>query len=221
MHRIRADSAGPFTPEPAGSGKVSRSRRKMVDERELIRRARGGDQQAFEQLVTLKRERAYRIALNISGDPDEAADIAQTAFIRLWSSLSKFDENSRFDPWFFRMVVNLAIDVYRKKQRMPHAVPPPADDEPGALPSLTVPGAEAGVMRAEIRMIFNQLASRLSPAQRAVFTLREIEEIPTDEIAKMLGISASTVRNHLMQARLILQDAMKRRFPEYFRKGGA
>lgn len=193
----------------------------MVDERELIRRARTGDQQAFEQLVGLKRERAFRIALNIVGDPDEAADIAQMAFIRLWSSLSKFDENSRFDPWFFRIVVNLAIDSYRKKQRMPHAVPPPADDESGALPSTAMPGAEAGVMRAEIRSIFNKLAEELAPAQRAVFTLREIEGIPTDEIAKMLGITASTVRNHLMQARQVLQEGMKRRFPEYFRKGGA
>lgn len=193
----------------------------MVDERELIRRARTGDQPAFEQLVGLKRERAFRIALNIVGDPDEAADIAQMAFIRLWSSLSKFDENSRFDPWFFRIVVNLAIDSYRKKQRMPHAVPPPADDESGALPSTAMPGAEAGVMRAEIRSIFNKLAEELAPAQRAVFTLREIEGIPTDEIAKMLGITASTVRNHLMQARQVLQEGMKRRFPEYFRKGGA
>ena len=193
----------------------------MVDERELIRRARGGDQQAFEQLVTLKREKAFRIALNIAGDPEEAADIAQMAFIKLWSSLSKFDENSRFDPWFFRMVVNLAIDAYRKKQRMPHAVTPPADDQPGALPSSAFPGAEAGVMRAEIRTVFNQLATRLSPAQRAVFTLREIEGVPTDEIAKMLGITSSTVRNHLMQARQILQEGMKRRFPEYLKKGGA
>jgi len=193
----------------------------MVDERELIRRARGGDQQAFEQLVGLKRERAFRIALNIAGDEDEAADIAQMAFIRLWSSLSSFDENSRFDPWFFRMVVNLAIDSYRRKQRMPQAVPPPADDEPGALPSGTMPGADTVLMRAEIRRVFNTLAGELAPAQRAVFTLREIEGISTDEIAKMMGITASTVRNHLMQARRILQDGMKRRFPEYFRKGGA
>ena len=193
----------------------------MVDERELIRRARGGDQQAFEQLVSLKRERAFRIALNIAGDPEEAADIAQMAFIKLWSSLSRFDENSRFDPWFFRIVVNLAIDAYRKNQRMPHAVEPPADDEPGALQTATIPGAEAGLMRAEIRMIFNKLATELAPAQRAVFTLREIEGIPTDEIAKMLGITGSTVRNHLMQARQVLQDGMKRRFPEYFKRGGA
>ena len=191
----------------------------MVDERELIRRARGGDQKAFEQLVGLKRERAFRLALNIVGDPEEAADIAQMAFIKLWSSLSKFDENSRFDPWFFRIVVNLAIDAYRKRQRMPHAVTPPADDETGALPAASMPGAEAGLMRTEIRVIFNKLATELAPAQRAVFTLREIEGVPTDEIAKILGITVSTVRNHLMHARRILQEGMKRRYPEYFRKG--
>lgn len=191
----------------------------MVDERELIRRARRGDQQAFELLVGLKRERVFRIAFNIVGDEDDAKDIAQTAFIRLWSSLGRFDENSRFDPWFFRIVVNLAIDFHRKERRGPRLVSPPADDEAGALPAEALPGAEAGVMREEVRRIFNRLAADLAPVQRAVFTLREIEGVSTDEIAKILGIRSSTVRNHLMQARRHLQDGLRRRYPEYFRGG--
>ncbi|HEY3175305.1 MAG TPA: sigma-70 family RNA polymerase sigma factor [Candidatus Polarisedimenticolia bacterium] len=189
----------------------------MVDERELIRRARRGDHQAFELLVGLKRERAFRIAFNIAGNEDDAKDIAQTAFIKLWSSLRSFDENSRFDPWFFRIVVNLAIDSYRKAQRGPRLVAPPSDDEAGALPAAVLPGADAGLMRAELSRIFNRLAAELAPAQRAVFTLKEIEGVPTDEIAKILGIRTSTVRNHLMQARRILQEGLRRHYPEYLR----
>ena len=187
----------------------------MVDERELIRRARSKDQQAFELLVGLKRERAFRIAFNIVGDEDDAKDIAQMAFIRLWSAIHGFNENSRFDPWFFKIVVNLAIDSYRKRQSGPKLVPHP--DEPDEMPGAAAPGADADLMRAEVRRIFNQLAAGLAPAQRAVFTLKEIEGVATEDIAKIMGIAASTVRNHLLQARRVLQDGLKRRYPEYFR----
>jgi len=190
----------------------------MVDERELIRRARQKDQRAFELLVGLKRVRAFRIALNIVGDEEDAKDITQMAFIRLWSAIHKFDENSRFDPWFFKIVVNLAIDFYRKRHLTPRAVDlEEGEAAGGGVPASALPGADAGAMRAELRGIFNRLAERLSPAQRAAFTLREIEGLATQDIGRIMGIRASTVRNHLMQARRILQEGLKRRYPEYFR----
>ena len=199
----------------------------MVDERELIRRARRRDSQAFELLVGLKRERAFRIAFNIIGDEDDAKDIAQMSFIRLWSVIDSFDENSRFDPWFYRIVVNLAIDFYRKQQRTPRPVAASGDrgergDQEetgaGALPAGALPGADVELMRAEVRRIFNQLAVELAPAQRAVFTLKEIEGVATEDIARIMGIRASTVRNHLLAARRVLQEGLRRRYPEYFRK---
>ncbi|HET9480113.1 MAG TPA: sigma-70 family RNA polymerase sigma factor [Candidatus Polarisedimenticolia bacterium] len=195
----------------------------MVDERSLIRQSREGDQRAFEQLVNLKREKAFRIAFNIVGDEDDARDVAQLAFIRLWRSLSQFDENSRFDPWFFRIVVNLAIDSYRRTQKEPRPVEPAGKDEEaaeGGLPAQAAPGADADLMRGELRAIFNRLATGLAPAQRAVFTLKEIEGMGTDEIAKVMGIRASTVRNHLLQARRVLQDGLRRAYPEYCRGRG-
>lgn len=190
----------------------------MVDERELIRRARRQDQQAFEMLVRLKRDKAFRVAFNIIGDEEDAKDIAQLAFIRLWSALPGFDENSRFDPWFFRIVVNLAIDFYRKRQTMPRAVETPLEaEEGGGLPADVMPGADMDVMRAELRRIFSQLAERLAPVQRAVFSLKEIEGLSTDDIAGIMRIRSSTVRNHLMQARRVLQEGLRRLYPEYFR----
>ncbi|HZI93646.1 MAG TPA: sigma-70 family RNA polymerase sigma factor [Patescibacteria group bacterium] len=203
----------------------------MVDERELIRRSRRKDQQAFEMLVGLKRALAFRIAFNIVGDEDDAKDVAQMSFIRLWSVIDSFDENSRFDPWFYRIVVNLAIDFYRNRQRGPRPVGSPEsrgssdsggrsdhdDDVAAALPALAMPGADAEVMRAELRRVFNEIAVELAPAQRAVFSLKEIEGVATDDIAKIMGIKASTVRNHLLAARRVLQDGLRRRYPEYFR----
>ena len=199
----------------------------MVDERSLIRRAQQKDQEAFEQLVRLKRESAYRVALNIVGDADEAEDIAQQGFIKLWSSLRQFNENQRFDPWFFKIIVNLSIDHLRARRRGPQALPAEPEDEAGAgglpqggLPPAVLPAAgspDAELMRLELRKVFNEIARRLTPQQRAAFTLREIEGVSTEEIARIMSTRPSTVRNHLMAARRALQEALKRRYPEYFR----
>jgi len=187
----------------------------MVDERVLIRESRRGDQRAFERLVGLKREKAFRIAFNIVGDEDDAKDVAQQAFIKLWSALHSFDENSRFDPWFFRIVVNLAIDHCRREKKVVRLedLPEPAS---GSIPASALPGADASVMRTELRRIFNELAAELPPVQRAVFTLREIEGVATDDIARILGIRPSTVRNHALHARKSLQERLRLRYPEYF-----
>ena len=192
----------------------------MADEITLIRRSRERDERAFEQLVLLKREKAFRIALNILGNEEDARDVAQTGFIRLWSAIGGFDENAAFDPWFSRIVVNLAIDFLRRRRRMPRALEQPIEDATAGLPADVQPGADAEAMRSELRRIFNRLAVKLSPAQRAVFTLKEIEGMGTEEIAGLLEISQSTVRNHLMQARRILQEGLRRRYPEYFRGPG-
>jgi len=194
----------------------------VVDERVLIRLSREGDHAAFGQLVALKREKAFRIALNIVGSEIDADDVAQMAFIRLWSSLERFDENSRFDPWFCRIVVNLSIDWYRTRKRAPldplEAVEASGGGAvTGALPDAILPGADAGLMRDELRRIFNRLAMELAPVQRVVFTLREIEGMPSEEIAKVLEIRPSTVRNHIMAARRILQDQLRKLYPEYAR----
>lgn len=197
-----------------GSGVRSR----MFDERALIRLCRHGDQRSFEQLVALKRDKAIRIAFNIVGDEDDAKDVAQQAFIRLWSAIRGYDETMRFDPWFFKIVVNLAIDHYRRNQKRIQilAASAPletAEGHPEAGPA--APAADAPLMRRELRGIFNRLAAGLGPAQRAVFTLKEIEGAETAEIASILGIRESTVRNHLMQARRILKEGLRRWYPEY------
>ncbi len=192
----------------------------MSDERSLIRRCKQRDEAAFEELVALKRQRVFRIALNIVGREDDAKDIAQLAFVRLWGAIDAFDEAARFDPWFFRIVVNLSLDHYRRARRAPERPAPDAFD-PQALPS-SPPGAmqsmqDAAIYRADIRRIFNEAARRLTPPQRAAFTLREIEGLPTEDVARIMGVRASTVRNHILQARRVLQEYLRRRYPEFAR----
>lgn len=186
----------------------------MADENALIERSRRKDTRAFEQLVALKRAKAVRVAWNIVGDLDDAREVAQLAFIKLWSVIDRFDVEAPFDPWFSRIVVNLAIDHCRKRLRIARK----EEGAPGRLPSQVMPGADAELMRAELRRILDELSSELGPIQRAVFTLKEIEGESTETIATILDIKASTVRNHLMQARRTIRDGLESRYPEYFRR---
>jgi len=186
----------------------------MSDERALIRRCKQGDESAFAALVELKREKIFRIALNIVGDADDAKDIAQLAFVRLWQSIASFKESARFDPWFIRIAVNLSLDHLRRRKRdaalVSASAPVPAGSAPGPMGS----AQEASVYRAEIRRVFDDAARRLTAQQRAAFTLREIEGLSTEDTAHAMGVRPSTVRNHVLQARRVLQEYLRRRFPE-------
>jgi len=186
----------------------------MSDERSLIRRCKQNDEGAFAALVELKREKVFRIALNIVGDADDAKDIAQLAFVRLWQSLSSFRESERFDPWFFRIVVNLSLDQLRRRKRDAALAAEAESDPVPALPGPMGAAQEAAVYRAEIRDVFDLAARRLTAQQRAAFTLREIEGLSTEDTARAMGVRPSTVRNHVLQARRILQEFLRRRYPE-------
>ncbi len=186
----------------------------MADERSLIRRCREHDESAFESLVGLKRAKAFRIALNIVGDEDDARDITQQAFVRLWQSLGSFKESERFDPWFYRIVVNLSLDHYRRSRRDPVDAADGPMAEPAGAPGPMGAEQDSALYRAQIRRIFEEAARGLTPPQRAAFTLREIEGLSTEDVAHVMRIRASTVRNHLLQARRRLREFLQRRYPE-------
>jgi RNA polymerase sigma-70 factor (ECF subfamily) len=193
-----------------------------MDENALIRRAAAGDLEAFEAVVRVKRERVVRIAWHILGDRELARDVAQEVFVRLFRVIGRFKEGGRFDTWLHRITLNLAIDAFRRER--PHRGTVPIDT--GGGPEMTDfagAGPQAGASPAdrlaagEVRRIFVELSATLPPKQRAAFVLREIEGLPTEEVAAIMKTSASTVRNHVLLARRSLQDLLRGRYPEYCR----
>jgi RNA polymerase sigma-70 factor (ECF subfamily) len=181
------------------------------DEHELIRAAAAGDRRAFDELVRLKRERVVRTAYQITGDMDDALDVAQGVFLKLWRGLERFDPRRRFDTWVYRITVNAAIDMLRSKG--PRGTLQPLPDEPGPAPAPQEGTVEERIDRRRLQQAFLRLAGRLAPRQRAVFVLREIEGQGTGEIAAMLGVTESTVRNHLLQARRALRAGLESEYP--------
>ena len=177
---------------------------------DLIRAAAGGDREAFERLVLSRRERVVRTALQITGDIEDAKDVAQGVFLRLWKVLRRFDPGRRFDSWLYRITVNAAIDLLR--ERGPKGLIQPLPDDLESL-GAAVEDREADLDTSTLQRAFLRLAGGLAPKQRAIFVMREIEGLDTPAIAEVLGITESTVRNHLFQARKSLRAGLEREYP--------
>jgi RNA polymerase sigma-70 factor (ECF subfamily) len=192
-----------------------------MDDATLIESAARGDRAAFELLVERTRDRVFWIAFRLIGDRELARDVTQEVYLRLYRVLPRFRAGSRFDAWLRSMTVHLGIDALRREKH--HRAAAPFDDpgEPGAPRVPAAPAAADEAARGgEIERIFLELATLLSPKQRAAFVLREIEGLTTAEVAEALRTRQSTVRNHILQGRRILQEALRRRYPEYCRPAG-
>jgi RNA polymerase sigma-70 factor (ECF subfamily) len=163
------------------------------------------------ELIRLKRERVVRTAYQITGDMDDALDVAQGVFLKLWRGLERFDPRRRFDTWVYRITVNAAIDMLRS--RGPRGTLQPLPEEPGELESVAETPVEERIDRRRLQQAFLRLAGGLAPRQRAAFVLREIEGLETAEVAAALGVTESTVRNHLLQARRALKAGLERDYP--------
>jgi len=199
-----------------------------MDEQDLIRRSAAGDLDAFEALVERKRERVFWIAYHVVGDEELARDVAQEVFIRLYRVIRRFRSGGRFDAWLYRIAMNLSIDLLRHERPHREAAPLEEAGEAAATGAGGGPAARSGgespagegVRRRDIRRIFSTLSAHLSKKQRLAFVLREIEGLSTAEVAEILKTRESTVRNHILQARRILQEELRRRYPEYCRPPG-
>lgn len=183
----------------------------MRDEPQLIRDASAGERAAFDELVRLKRERVVRTAYQVTGDLDDALDVAQSVFMKLWQGLDSYDSSRRFDTWLYRVTVNAAIDFIRGHG--PKGTIQPLPDDPTDLVMESGPGMEARLDLAALQQAFSRLAGALAPKQRAAFVLREIEGLDTAEVARVMGVAESTVRNHLFQARKTLKAGLERDYP--------
>ena len=181
------------------------------DDRQLVETIRRGDSDAFELLVRRKTSKVYSLCYRIIGNPEDAKDISQLVFIKLWENLEKYDAKYAFDTWLYRMVTNVAIDFIRNRQSRDNAV------NSTLRLVKTAADAEQNVVmqRKEVEAVFNEISAVLSPKQKTIFVMNQMEDLSSAEIAKVLGCRESTVRNHLFNARKLMQQQLQKRYPEY------
>ena len=198
----------------------SQSRERQVSaelpDRDLAIRARGGEMVAFETLVTRKTTAVVSLARRIVGNSEDARDVAQMVFLRVWNEIHRYDEKYSFNTWLYRIATNLSIDFLRSsrsRERAHGATLHIVREREESTASEATRNAED----AELARLFETVSSRLSEKQKAAFVLREMQDCETKEIAEILGCGESTVRNHLFNARRILRKEIGRLFPEFLR----
>jgi RNA polymerase sigma-70 factor (ECF subfamily) len=186
-----------------------------VSELDLVRRCQAGDTEAFDELVTRNRTRVFSMIYNMVHSEQDAWDLAQDSFLKAWKSIERFRGQSSFYTWIYRIVMNVTIDWLRKK----HVKGAGAEFDDATLlkevdpASKTVPKAEAlpyeTMERGEIRARIDQAIAQLSPEQRAVILMKEVEGMQYHEIAEALGCSIGTVMSRLFYARKKLQNLLR------------
>ncbi len=186
-----------------------------VDDRELALRARDGDAVAFETLVLRKTPAVVSVARRIIGDAEEARDVAQLVFLRVWDSLGRYDEKYSFNTWLYRIATNLSIDFLRanrSREKAHGATLHMVRRREAAIEEEATRALEA----AQVAELFERVSSGLSEKQKAAFVLRELEDLESSEVARVLGCRESTVRNPLFNARKALQKRLRKDYPSLF-----
>jgi RNA polymerase sigma-70 factor, ECF subfamily len=167
----------------------------------LVERAKGGDTAAFEQLVRQYERQIFRVAQHITQNREDAEDITQDAFLKAYQKLDQFQGNSKFSTWLVRIAVNESLMRLRKRKTSKTvSMDEDLQTEDGAIPRDF----------AEWRP--NPEQNFLPPGFRTVFTLRDIENLSTEETAEALGLSVPAVKSRLLRARLQLRERLSRYF---------
>ncbi len=184
-----------------------------LGERELVRRARGGDVAAFEELISGQQDRIYNLAYRMMGDPDLAMDLAQEVFLKAFRNMKKFRSEARFSTWLYSIASNLCLDEIRKIKRRPqeHSLDRPIETQEGPMEremASSQPGPEERAEQSETRRAIQEALLRLPRDQRLLIVLRDLEDISYQEIAERLGWALGTVKSGLYRARQALKQEL-------------
>lgn len=173
-------------------------------EAKIIRRIQKGDINAYEALVTEYEKNVYNLALRMTGNAEDAADMSQEAFIKAYNSLEGFRGDSKFSVWLYRIVSNVCLDFLRRQSRRP-AVSLSMEDEDGEDVQLDIPdetqSPEILLERSETRDAVRRALELLPDEQRQILLLREIQGLSYEEIAAALDIETGTVKSRIFRAR--------------------
>jgi RNA polymerase sigma-70 factor (ECF subfamily) len=168
----------------------------------LIQQAKEGSSWAFEQIVLRHERKVFATAWQMLGNEEDARDAAQEVFLRVHKYLTSFKTGEDFAGWLYRIVVNTCRDARRRSSRTRHVSSLEAEIEAGGCQNLrSADDHEADVIRSQQRAMVLAALETLSERERAAIVLRDLEGLSTEEVAKILGSSQTTVRSQISAAR--------------------
>ena len=199
-------AAAPFRTSPFqrtdSAGLVTR----VDPDTELIARFVDGDQRAFEALFAKYRDYVYNISYQMVGNPDDASDLTQETFFRVWRALPHFQGNSQFSTWLYRIAVNACISELRKRPKTP---PMSIEDEENLAPLHGMDdqrSAEQTFMRRLAQERVREVVQTLPPDYKTVIVLRHFQELSYQEIAAVMGCTVGAIKIKLHRARKMFRS---------------
>lgn len=182
-----------------------------ADIRELVLRAKSGDDDAFTELVNIYSDRVYNLALRILRRADDAADVLQETFIKVYEKIDSFDGRAHFFTWLYRIATNLSLMKLRKEKRTVLADEElerrfDRPDDIDIHQWQTVP--LQSLLSEEFRKHLDQAVDSLPEIYRSVFVLRDLENLSIKETSRILGITETNVKVRLKRARMYLREKL-------------
>ena len=184
----------------------------------LVAAAKKGDEAAFEKLVRQYDRQIFRVAQHITQNREDAEDIVQDVFLKAYTKLEQFQGNSKFSTWLVRIAVNESLMRLRKRKTSKTvSMNEDVQTEEGSIPRDFAewrPNPEQLYGQSELSEILQKTIQGLPPGFRTVFTLRDVENLSTEETAEALGLSVPAVKSRLLRARLQLRERLSRYFKQ-------
>ena len=190
-----------------------------ADDQALVESARNGDRQAFQELYRRYERRCFAVAHGFLRNQEDALDIVQEAFIKVHRHLAKFEGQSSFYTWLYRITANLCIDKIRRNKRyrgveFDDRIRPGGNSDAAELGLLSTPALSDPVRAlqdAEILRAVEESLGHLSPKHRAVIVMRELRHMSYAEMAEAMECSKGTIMSRLFHARRNMQELLKQR----------
>jgi RNA polymerase sigma-70 factor (ECF subfamily) len=193
--------------------RTNAERAQEPDDMLLIQRTREGDRTAFDQLIRRHERRVYNLAYRLCGNPDDAADVAADAFVRVYNSLASFRGDASFLTWIYRITTNIYLDARKRKRARPQvSLDELVEMDDSAITRqyedhAPLPGEVAELN--ERGRALQDAVSRLPDYQRVMVVMYHVEGKSYEEIAAAAGLPIGTVKSRLNRARLALRDLLK------------
>lgn len=185
-----------------------------LNEKKLIKKASKGDIDAFEKLIETHQKRAYNIALKFMKDPEDAQDVSQQAFIKIFKHIKTFNFKSSFNTWMYRIIVNVCIDTINKnKKNRVYSLDNPIETTEGEI-NIDIRDdtnkPEDIIEKKETKELVHNAIDRLDDIYKTIIILRDIEGFSYKEISEILEISIGTVKSRIKRGRDKLRVILKK-----------
>jgi RNA polymerase sigma-70 factor (ECF subfamily) len=183
-----------------------------VDDAEIINKAIEGDTYAFRLLVEKHQAFAYSLAYRFMSSQDDAEDITQEAFIRLWKNISRYRPEIKLTTWIYKIITNLCLDCLKSKHRMQSRYTLAVEQNYSIADPVL---ADQQLLNDEFKTMVLKMTKELTPKQKAVFVLRDLEELEMKDVGDILSMSPGSVKSNLYYARLKMSELIRKYYQEH------